>query len=95
MNRKGAFDPGPGLVDAADARLEVPRPHPARVYQAWLGGRDTFNADRAAAAKVARIAPWVVTAARQNCLVPGLMEAVNPGGVVSDGRAEEVPGRVA
>ena len=42
------------------------RPHPARVYQAWLGGKDTFGPDRDLAAKVTEIAPWVVASARGN-----------------------------
>jgi hypothetical protein len=31
-----------------------------------LGGKDTFSPDRAAATKVAEIAPWVVAGARAN-----------------------------
>jgi SAM-dependent methyltransferase len=46
--------------------LDVCRPHPARVYHHWLGGKDTFGPDRAVAAKVAEIAPWVVAGARGN-----------------------------
>ena len=42
------------------------RPNPARAYQQWLGGKDTFGPDRAVAAKVAEIAPWVVAGARGN-----------------------------
>jgi SAM-dependent methyltransferase len=52
IDRSGGFDPS--------------RPHPARVYQAWLGGKDTFGPDRAVAEKVAEIAPWVVAGARGN-----------------------------
>jgi hypothetical protein len=43
-------------VSAADA-LDVSRPHPARVYQAWLGGKETFGPDRDAAERVAALAP--------------------------------------
>ena len=50
--RGGGFDPS--------------RPHPARVYHHWIGGKDTFGPDRAVAAKVAEIAPWVVAGARGN-----------------------------
>jgi SAM-dependent methyltransferase len=42
------------------------RPHPARVYDHWLGGKDAFGPDRAVADKVADIAPWVVAGARGN-----------------------------
>ncbi|HEY2269789.1 MAG TPA: SAM-dependent methyltransferase, partial [Streptosporangiaceae bacterium] len=31
------------------ARFDTTVPHPARVYDAWLGGKDNFAADRAAA----------------------------------------------
>ena len=34
----------------ADIRTEIP--HPARVYDYWLGGKDNFAADRAAAEQV-------------------------------------------
>lgn len=55
---------GPTL-GAADG-LDVSRPHPARVYQAWLGGKDTFGPDRDAAERVATLAPWVIQGARAN-----------------------------
>src|SRR5262249_1798780 len=40
--------------------------HPARVYNVWLGGKDHYPADRAAAAKVASCRPQVVAGARAN-----------------------------
>jgi S-adenosyl methyltransferase len=40
----GSFDPGDVQVD-----LQLDRPHPARVYDYLLGGKDNFAADRAAA----------------------------------------------
>jgi S-adenosyl methyltransferase len=40
--------------------------HPARVYNAWLGGKDHFAADRRAAAEVAARRPQVVAGARAN-----------------------------
>jgi hypothetical protein len=40
--------------------------HPARVYNAWLGGKDHFAADRRAAAEVAACRPQVVAGARAN-----------------------------
>jgi SAM-dependent methyltransferase len=51
----------PGL-----AGFDVARAHPARVYDVWCGGKDGFATDRAAAAKVAEVAPWVVAGARGN-----------------------------
>jgi S-adenosyl methyltransferase len=41
-------------------------PHPARVYNVWLGGKDGLAADRKAAAEVARCRPQVVAGARAN-----------------------------
>lgn len=46
--------------------LDTGRPHPARVYDYWLGGRDNFAADRDAGARVAKVAPWVISGARGN-----------------------------
>jgi S-adenosyl methyltransferase len=41
-------------------------PHPARVYNYWLGGKDHFPADRQAAEAVIRERPQVVAGARAN-----------------------------
>lgn len=59
-------DAAAGPIVGADDGLDVSRPHPARVYQAWLGGKDTFGPDRDAAERVATLAPWVVQGARAN-----------------------------
>jgi len=40
--------------------------HPARVYAYWLGGKDHYPADRAAAEEVAACRPQVVAGARAN-----------------------------
>jgi O-methyltransferase involved in polyketide biosynthesis len=40
------------------------RPHSARIWNYWLGGRDYYPADRKAGDLVARIAPGVVDSAR-------------------------------
>jgi hypothetical protein len=39
-------------------------PHPARVYDYWLGGKDNYKADRDAAAEAIRIFPKTVESAR-------------------------------
>jgi SAM-dependent methyltransferase len=49
-----------------DRRLATDVPHPARVYNYWLGGKDHFRADRTAAEQVIRVRPQVVDAARAN-----------------------------
>jgi O-methyltransferase involved in polyketide biosynthesis len=39
-------------------------PHPARVYDFWLGGKDNYRADRAAAEEAIKIFPKTVESAR-------------------------------
>jgi hypothetical protein len=51
---------------AGDSRFDPHRPHPARVYNFWLGGKDNFQADRKAAQDVMQARPQVVEGARAN-----------------------------
>jgi len=53
--------PGHGVVDF---RTDVP--HPARIYDYWLGGKDNFAADREAAEAVIAVRPTVVRDIRAN-----------------------------
>jgi hypothetical protein len=48
----------------ADIRTEVP--HPARVYDYWLGGKDNFAADRAVAEQVLAVMPEILDTVRGN-----------------------------
>jgi hypothetical protein len=48
------------------ARFSPEVAHPARVYNVWLGGKDSYPADRKAAAEVAACRPQVVAGARAN-----------------------------
>jgi hypothetical protein len=48
------------------ARIDMTRPHPARRYDYWLGGKDNFQADRDAAEAIAAVFPSIRTAAREN-----------------------------
>jgi hypothetical protein len=57
----GGSQPGPGTP-----RFDPDVPHPARVYNVWLGGKDGLAADRKAAAEVAACRPEVVAGARAN-----------------------------
>lgn len=41
-------------------------PHPARIYDYWLGGKDNFEADRVAAERVVAAVPEVRDTAREN-----------------------------
>jgi S-adenosyl methyltransferase len=52
--------PSPG------ARFDPSVPHPARVYDYWLGGKDHFPADRQVGERVIRERPQVVAGARAN-----------------------------
>src|SRR5947208_357606 len=46
------------------AGLDVSLPHPARVWNYWLGGRDFFAADKAAGEEIGREFPHLAAAAR-------------------------------
>jgi SAM-dependent methyltransferase len=50
--------PGPGI--------DTSRPHPARMYDYYLGGRDNYEIDRMAADQIIRAVPEIVDGARQN-----------------------------
>lgn len=60
----------PGRDDAAEpwgpppAGLDVSTPHPARVWNYWLGGRDFFAADKAAGEEIGREFPHLAQTAR-------------------------------
>ena len=46
------------------AKINTLVPHPARVYDYWLGGKDNFEADRMAAKTAMQIFPHTVQSAR-------------------------------
>jgi S-adenosyl methyltransferase len=46
--------------------LRQDRPHSARMYDVYLGGKTNYAADREAAAKVAEVYPGIFTCAREN-----------------------------
>ena len=54
--------------DAAPApcEIDVSVAHPARVYDYWLGGKDNFAADRAAAKRVLKAKPGIRPNVRAN-----------------------------
>ncbi len=53
----------PGFI-AAD--IDTSRPHPARMYNYYLGGKDNYLVDQEAAEEVLRLAPAVRLIAREN-----------------------------
>ncbi len=50
----------------AFSEIDTSKPHPARLYDFYLGGKDNYAADRAAAKQVLRVAPEVRVMAREN-----------------------------
>ena len=59
----GALDPGSA---ARPPEIDLTKPHPARIYDYFLGGKDNFAADRATAAQVLDSWGSVRTAVREN-----------------------------
>ncbi|HEY5985740.1 MAG TPA: SAM-dependent methyltransferase [Streptosporangiaceae bacterium] len=61
------IEPHRSSVQKLSARRFDPAvPHPARVYDYWLGGKDAHPPDRRAAEEVIRLRPEVVASARAN-----------------------------
>ena len=57
---------GEGTDQRGGPDLDPTRPHPARRYNYWLGGKDNFQADRDAGDAIAGVFPHIRTAAREN-----------------------------
>jgi hypothetical protein len=55
-----------GTRSAAPPGVDVSRPHSARVYDFFLGGKDNFAADRETAIKAMKAWPPIRTGAREN-----------------------------
>ena len=62
------------------AGLDVTTPHPARVWNDWLGGRDFFAADKAAGEEIGREFPHLAETARAEraCLVRAVRFLAGP-----------------
>ena len=58
---KDAMEPG-----FAASEIDTSKPHPARMYDAYLGGKDNYAADREAVRQVLRAFPEVPAIARAN-----------------------------
>jgi hypothetical protein len=48
------------------AEIDTKTPHPARMYDAYLGGKDNYPADREAVRQILRVAPEIRDMARAN-----------------------------
>ncbi|MFE2507842.1 SAM-dependent methyltransferase [Streptomyces naganishii] len=52
--------------DAARPRIDTSRPHPARVYDWWLGGKDNYPVDEELARRILAVDDTAVRGARAN-----------------------------
>ncbi len=70
VGQGGSVGSAPGsrdtMVRQALAKLDTTVAHPARVYDYWLGGKDNFAPDRAAAEQVIALNPGIVPGVRNN-----------------------------
>jgi hypothetical protein len=66
MSDNGQAPTGPSTAGAAPDTFDTSVAHPARVYDAWLGGKDHFAADREAANQVMAANPGIVPGVRSN-----------------------------
>jgi hypothetical protein len=99
---KDAMEPG-----FAASEIDTSRPHPARMYDAYLGGKDNYAVDREAVRQVLRVFPEVRAMARANRAVmqravrflageAGIRQFIDIGtGIPSAGNVHEVAGQVA
>ncbi|GGO87742.1 SAM-dependent methyltransferase [Wenjunlia tyrosinilytica] len=86
--------------------LQVEKPHPARIYDYWLGGKDNYAPDRAAAEHAIKTSPDIPTAARENrgflqravrmCAGAGIRQFIDVGaGLPTQGNVHEIAQGVA
>jgi hypothetical protein len=99
---KDAMEPG-----FAAAEIDTSKPHPARMYNAYLGGNDNYPADRAAVRQIVRDFPEVPAMALANraflgravrflAAEAGIRQFIDIGtGIPSAGNVHEVAGRAA
>jgi hypothetical protein len=99
---KDAMEPG-----FAAAEIDTSKPHPARMYNAYLGGNDNYPADREAVRQIMRVFPEVRSMAVANrafmqravrflAAEAGIRQFIDIGtGIPSAGNVHEVAGRAA
>jgi len=91
----------------AASEIDTSKPHPARMYDAYLGGKDNYAADREAVRQILRTWPEVRDMARANRAFmqravrflageAGIRQFIDIGtGIPSAGNVHEVAGQVA
>ncbi|MGA5563647.1 SAM-dependent methyltransferase [Streptomyces platensis] len=62
----GPYVQGPEHSGFSAAEIDTSRPHPARMYDYYLGGWDNYEVDRVAAERVIEVHPQVRLSARAN-----------------------------
>src|ERR1700722_1723557 len=89
------------------SEIDTTTPHPARMYDALLGGKDNYAADRQAVRQVLKAAPEVRDSARANRAFlqravqflageAGIRQIIDVGtGIPAAGNVHDVPGQVA
>jgi hypothetical protein len=99
---KDAMEPG-----FAASEIDTSKPHPARMYDAYLGGKDNYAADREAVRQVLQAFPEVRAMAQANRAFmqravrylagdAGIRQFIDIGtGIPSAGNVHEVAGQVA
>ncbi|MGA5820185.1 SAM-dependent methyltransferase [Kitasatospora sp. NPDC094028] len=91
---------------AQPVSLQTDRPHPARIYDYWIGGKDNFPPDRIAAEHAISVSPDIPQAARENrgflrravrhCAEAGIRQFIDIGsGLPAQGNVHEVAQEVA
>src|ERR1700761_3643358 len=89
------------------SEIDTGRPHPARMYDAYLGGKDNYRADREAVRQILRRWPEVRLIARANraflqravrflAREAGIRQFIDIGtGIPSAGNVHEIAGQIA
>src|ERR1700758_5563041 len=100
--KKDAMEPG-----FAASQIDTSKPHPARMYNAYLGGKDNYPVDRQAVREVLRDFPEVPAIAQANrafliravrflAADAGIRQFIDIGtGIPSAGNVHEVAGQAA
>jgi O-methyltransferase involved in polyketide biosynthesis len=65
-NRIAGQAPGRHERESAPAGIDIDKPSPARIYDVFLGGKDNYEVDRAAAKVAVQNGPDIPRAAREN-----------------------------